>query len=67
VRLVDGIRKLGFRKWYERELTRSHLRLVLVLLCASGRRILARFGRKRAAAAVAVLTVVVAATPRRRR
>lgn len=36
MRLVDGIRKLGFRKWYEGELTRSHLRLVLVLLCAVG-------------------------------
>ena len=36
MRLVDGIRKLGFRKWYERELTRSHLRLLLVLLAAIG-------------------------------
>ncbi|MEP7301110.1 MAG: hypothetical protein ABI699_06235 [Caldimonas sp.] len=36
MRLDDGIRKLGFRKWYEGELTRSHLRLVLVLLCAIG-------------------------------
>lgn len=36
MRLADGIRKRGFRKWYEGELTRSHLRLVLVLLCAVG-------------------------------
>jgi hypothetical protein len=36
VRLVDGIRTVGFRKWYRRELTRSHLSLVLLLLCAIG-------------------------------
>ena len=36
MRLVDGIRELGFRKWYEAELTRSHLSLVIVLLCAVG-------------------------------
>ena len=32
MRLADGIRKHGFRKWYERELTQSHVRLFLLLL-----------------------------------
>lgn len=36
MRLADGIRKHGFRKWYERELTQSHVRLVLLLLCTIG-------------------------------
>ena len=36
MRLVDGIRTVGFRKWYQGELTRSHLSLVLLLLCAIG-------------------------------
>lgn len=36
MRLVDGIRTVGFRKWYRSELTRSHLSLVLLLLCAIG-------------------------------
>ena len=36
VRLVDGIRTKGFRKWYQGELTRSHLSLLLVLLCGIG-------------------------------
>ena len=31
MRLVDGIRKHGFRKWYERELSQSHVRLFLLL------------------------------------
>ena len=32
--LADGIRKHGFRKWYERELIASHAHLVLTfLLC----------------------------------
>ncbi len=34
--LADGIRKLGFRKWYERELIASHAHLVLTFLCAIG-------------------------------
>jgi len=34
MRLADGIRKHGFLKWYERELARSHLGLLLLLLCA---------------------------------
>ncbi len=29
---VQRIRRLGFRKWYERELMRSHAHLVLLLL-----------------------------------
>ena len=33
MRLADGIRKHGFQKWYSRELTRSHLGLLLLLLC----------------------------------
>jgi len=36
VRLVDGIRTVGFRKWYRGELTRSHLSLVALLLCGIG-------------------------------
>ena len=36
MRLVDGIRTVGFRKWYQGELTRSHLSLVLLLLCGIG-------------------------------
>jgi len=34
--LADGIRKHGFRKWYERELIQSHLHLVLTVLSAFG-------------------------------
>ena len=34
--LADGIRKHGFRKWYERELLRGHAHLVLLLLCVLG-------------------------------
>lgn len=36
MRLVDGIRTVGFRKWYRGELTRSHLSLVMLLLCGIG-------------------------------
>lgn len=36
MRLVDGIRTVGFRKWYERELTRSHLSLLMLLLSGTG-------------------------------
>lgn len=32
--VVQAIRERGFRKWYERELVRSHVHLVLVLACA---------------------------------
>jgi hypothetical protein len=34
--LADGIRKHGFRKWYERELLQSHAHLVLTFLCVVG-------------------------------
>ncbi len=31
--LAEGVRRFGFRKWYERELLSSHAHLVLVVLC----------------------------------
>lgn len=31
--LTPGIRQIGFRKWYERELLRGHAHLVLAFLC----------------------------------
>jgi hypothetical protein len=34
--LFDGIRKVGFRKWYERELLSSHAHMVLAFLCIIG-------------------------------
>jgi len=34
--LADGIRRRGFRKWYERELLASHAHLVLTFLCVIG-------------------------------
>lgn len=34
--LAEGIRKHGFRKWYERELMHSHLNMVLLLFCTIG-------------------------------
>lgn len=36
MQLSDGIRRLGFRKWYERELLQSHAHLALTFLCALG-------------------------------
>lgn len=36
MKLDDGIRKLGFRKWYERELLQSHAHLALTFLCMVG-------------------------------
>jgi ABC-type nickel/cobalt efflux system permease component RcnA len=36
VKLAEGIRKHGFRKWYERELLTSHGHLVLTFLCMIG-------------------------------
>ncbi len=36
MKLDDGIRNLGFRKWYERELMVSHAHLVLLFFCAIG-------------------------------
>lgn len=32
--LAEGIRRLGFRRWYERQLIESHLYLVSCILCA---------------------------------
>lgn len=34
--LAEGIRKHGFRKWYERELLQSHAHLALTLLAVIG-------------------------------
>jgi hypothetical protein len=36
MQLSDGIRRHGFRKWYERELLQSHAHLALTFLCAVG-------------------------------
>jgi hypothetical protein len=36
MRLAEGIRRHGFRKWYERELLRGHAHLVLLLFCSLG-------------------------------
>lgn len=35
-RLADGIRRVGFRKWYERELLSGHAHLVLAFLSVIG-------------------------------
>lgn len=34
--LAEGIRKVGFRKWYERELLSSHAHMLLAFLCVIG-------------------------------
>lgn len=34
--LAEGIRKHGFRAWYERELLQSHLHMLLLLFCVIG-------------------------------
>lgn len=36
MRLADGLRKHGFRKWYERELLQSHAHLALCFICSVG-------------------------------
>ena len=36
MKLADGIRKHGFRKWYERELLQSHAHLLLTFICLVG-------------------------------
>jgi len=36
LKLAAGIRKHGFRKWYERELTRSHAHMALTFICLIG-------------------------------
>jgi hypothetical protein len=33
-RLAEGVRRVGFRKWYERELLSSHAHMVLMLLAS---------------------------------
>ena len=34
--LADGVRRVGFRKWYERELLSSHAHMVLCVLATIG-------------------------------
>lgn len=34
--LAEGVRRLGFRKWYERELLSTHAHLLLTILSAVG-------------------------------
>ena len=41
-RLAAGVRRLGFRKWYERELMQSHAHLLLLFICSIG--LLTSFG-----------------------
>lgn len=36
MKLAEGIRRHGFRKWYERELLQSHGHMVLTVLCTLG-------------------------------
>jgi hypothetical protein len=36
MKLAAGIREHGFRKWYERQLTRSHAHLALTFFCLIG-------------------------------
>jgi hypothetical protein len=36
MRVSDGIRRHGFRKWYERELLQSHAHLALTFFCGIG-------------------------------
>ena len=36
IQLADGIRRHGFKKWYERELLRGHAHLVAVIVCTLG-------------------------------
>lgn len=36
MKLAEGIRRHGFRKWYERELLQSHAHLGLTFLCLVG-------------------------------
>ena len=36
MKLSDGIRQLGFRRWYERELLAGHAHLVALLMCVLG-------------------------------
>lgn len=34
--LADGVRRVGFRKWYERELLSSHAHMILCVLATIG-------------------------------
>jgi hypothetical protein len=36
MKLAEGIRRVGFRKWYERQLLQSHAHLILTFLCMIG-------------------------------
>ena len=36
MKLAAGIRKHGFRKWYERQLLRSHAHMALTFICMIG-------------------------------
>jgi hypothetical protein len=36
MQLADGIRRHGFKKWYERELLRGHAHLVVLIFCCLG-------------------------------
>ena len=36
MKLAEGLRRHGFRKWYERELLQSHAHMALTFLCAIG-------------------------------
>ncbi len=36
MKLAEGIRRHGFRKWYERELLQGHAHMVLLLFCTLG-------------------------------
>ena len=36
MKIATGIRKHGFKKWYERELLRSHAHMALTFLCMVG-------------------------------
>ena len=36
MKLAAGIRKHGFRKWYERELMQSHIHMALTFVCLIG-------------------------------
>lgn len=36
MKLAEGIRRHGFRKWYERELLQSHGHLALTFVCSLG-------------------------------
>lgn len=36
MKLPDGMRRHGFRKWYERQLIQSHVHLVMAFVCLIG-------------------------------